>query len=105
MVLVTGETDDDYLVLTDIQGLRGFLRRYGLQSNRNNRGYHSNPDGYQDPRTDKTDRRRGNPQEPERQDSSLWIVMKGAIAEPRKEVGEYAPKIIRSRSIRQRSVM
>ena len=28
--LVTGETDDDYIVLTDIQGSGGFLRRYGL---------------------------------------------------------------------------
>ena len=32
-------------------------------------------------------------------------VMAKAIAEPRKSVGEYAPKIIRSRSIRKRSVM
>ena len=35
--LVTGDTDDDYLVLTDIQG------------------YHRHPDGYQDPRTDPSD--------------------------------------------------
>ena len=28
--LVTGETDDDYLVLTDIQGLEDFFWRYGL---------------------------------------------------------------------------
>ncbi len=28
--LVTGETDDDYLVLTDIQGLERLLRRHGL---------------------------------------------------------------------------
>ena len=58
--LVTGETDDDYLVLTDIQGLEDFFGDMDFKVTGTHRGYHSNPDGYQDPRTDQTDRRRGN---------------------------------------------
>ena len=93
--LVTGETDDDYLVLTDIQGLEDFFGDMDFKVTGTTRGYHSDSDGYQDPRTDKTDRRRGNPQNQRGKNSIIMEVMKGAIAEPRKEVGKYAPKIIR----------
>ena len=54
--LVTGETDDDYLVLTDIQGLEDFFGDMDWYPRRN----HCNPDGYQDPWTDPSDRRRGD---------------------------------------------
>ena len=54
--LVTGDTDDDYLVLTDIQGLEDFFGDMDFKVTGTTEGYHSNPDGYQDPRTYKTDR-------------------------------------------------
>ena len=44
--LVTGETDDDYLVLDRHSGTGGLLRGYGLQGGRYTQGYHSHPDGY-----------------------------------------------------------
>ena len=56
--LVTGDTDDDYIVLTDIQGLEDFFGDMDFKVAGTTEGYHSYPDGYQDPRTDQTDHRR-----------------------------------------------
>ena len=58
--LVTGDTDDDYLVLTDIQGLEDFFGDMDFKVARHTQGNHSHPDGYQDPRPDETDYRRGH---------------------------------------------
>ena len=49
--LVTGESDDDYIVLTDIQGLEDFFGDMDFKGSRYKERYHSDPDGYQDPRT------------------------------------------------------
>ena len=64
--LVTGETDDDYLVLTDIQGLEDFFAiiEEAVAATRKARLY------------------------------IIDEVMNKAISEPRPEVGPYAPKII-----------
>ena len=84
--LVTGETDDDYIVLTDIQGLEGLLRRHGLQGRRYSRRYHCDPDGYQDPRFNTPD----HPRETIRRcrEARLYImdnIMAPVISEPRKD--------------------
>ena len=44
--LVTGDTDDDYIVLTDIQGLEDFFGDMDFKVAGTHRGYHCNPDGY-----------------------------------------------------------
>ena len=58
--LVTGDTDDDYIVLTDIQGLEDFFGDMDFKVAGTHGRYHRNSDGYQDPRPDKTDCRRGD---------------------------------------------
>ena len=55
--LVTGETDDDYIVLTDIQGLEDFFGDMDFKVAGTHKGYHRDPDGYQDPRSDTPDHR------------------------------------------------
>ncbi len=44
--LVTGETDDDYLVLTDIQGLEDFFGDMDFKVAGTHKGYYCDPDGY-----------------------------------------------------------
>ena len=51
--LVTGDTDDDFLVLTDIQGLEDFFGDMDFKVTGTHK-YYSYPDGYQDSRTYKT---------------------------------------------------
>ena len=92
--LVTGETDDDYIVLTDIQGLEDFFgdmdfkvtgTREGITAIQMDIKIH----GLTRPIVEEAIART--------REARLYImdeVMSKAIAEPRKEVGPYAPKII-----------
>ena len=50
--LVTGDTDDDYLVLTDIQGLEDFFGDMDFKVAGTHDGITADPDGHQDPRPD-----------------------------------------------------
>ena len=91
--LVTGETDDDYLVLTDIQGLEDFFGDMDFKVTGTTEGITAiqmdiKIHGLTRPIVEEAIRRT--------REARLVImeVMKGAIAEPRKEVGQYAPKII-----------
>ena len=92
--LVTGDTDDDYLVLTDIQGLEDFFGDMDFKVT----GTHEGITAIQmdikihgltkDIVTEAIKRAH---------EARLFImdgVMKDAIAEPRKELSPYAPKII-----------
>lgn len=92
--LVTGETDEDYLVLTDIQGLEDFFgdmdfkvtgTRDGITAIQMDIKIH----GLTRPIVEEAIKRA--------REARLFImdgVMKDAIAEPRKELSPYAPKII-----------
>ena len=92
--LVTGDTDDDYIVLTDIQGLEDFFgdmdfkvtgTREGITAIQMDIKIH----GLTRPIVEEAIART--------REARLYImdeVMSKAIAEPRKEVGKYAPKII-----------
>lgn len=92
--LVTGETDDDYLVLTDIQGLEDFFgdmdfkvagTKDGITAIQMDIKIH----GLTRPIVEEAIRRT--------REARMYIldeIMLPAISEPRKEVGEFAPKII-----------
>lgn len=92
--LVTGETDDDYLVLTDIQGLEDFFgdmdfkvagTKDGITAIQMDIKIH----GLTRPIVEEAIRRT--------REARMYILentMLPAISEPRKEVGKYAPKII-----------
>ncbi len=91
--LVTGDTDDDYIVLTDIQGLEDFFGDMDFKVTGTTEGITAiqmdiKIHGLTRPIVEEAIRRT--------REARLVImdVMKGAIAEPRKEVGPYAPKII-----------
>ena len=92
--LVTGETDDDYIVLTDIQGLEDFFgdmdfkvagTREGITAIQMDIKIH----GLTRPIVEEAIRRTK-----EAREYILNEIMTPAIAEPRKEVGPYAPKIV-----------
>ncbi len=92
--LVTGETDDDYIVLTDIQGLEDFFgdmdfkvagTRDGITAIQMDIKIH----GLTRPIVEEAIART--------REARMYIldeVMTPAIAEPRPQVGKYAPKII-----------
>ncbi len=92
--LVTGDTDDDYLVLTDIQGLEDFFgdmdfkvagTKDGITAIQMDIKIH----GLTRPIVEEAIKRT--------REARMYIldeVMLPAISEPRKEVGQYAPKII-----------
>ncbi len=92
--LVTGDTDDDYLVLTDIQGLEDFFgdmdfkvagTKDGITAIQMDIKIH----GLTRPIVEEAIKRT--------REARMFIldsVMLPAISEPRKEVGKYAPKII-----------
>lgn len=92
--LVTGETDDDYIVLTDIQGLEDFFgdmdfkvagTKDGITAIQMDIKIH----GLTKPIVEEAIRRT--------REARIYIldnVMLPAISEPRKTVGKYAPKII-----------
>lgn len=92
--LVTGETDDDYLVLTDIQGLEDFFGDMDFKVTGTHDGITAiqmdiKIHGLTRPIVEEAIRRT--------REARLYImdeVMSKAIAEPRKEVGPYAPKIL-----------
>ena len=91
--LVTGDTDDDFLVLTDIQGLEDFFGDMDFKVTGTHKGITAiqmdiKIHGLTRPIVEEAIAR---PRE-----ARLYImdeVMSKAIAEPRKEVNEWAPKI------------
>lgn len=92
--LVTGDTDDDYIVLTDIQGLEDFFgdmdfkvagTRDGITAIQMDIKIHGLTRAIIEEAIRRT------------REARMYIldeVMAKAIAEPRKEVGQYAPKIV-----------
>ena len=92
--LVTGDTDDDYIVLTDIQGLEDFFGDMDFKVTGTHEGITAiqmdiKIHGLTRPIVEEAIART--------REARLYImdeVMSKAIAEPRKEVGKYAPKII-----------
>ncbi len=92
--LVTGETDDDYILLTDIQGLEDFFGDMDFKVTGTHDGITAiqmdiKIHGLTRPIVEEAIRRT--------REARLYImdeVMSKAIAEPRKEVGQYAPKIL-----------
>ena len=92
--LVTGETDDDYIVLTDIQGLEDFFGDMDFKV----AGTHDGITAIQmDIKIHGLTRPIIEEAIAATKKARTYImdeVMSKAIAEPRKEVGEFAPKII-----------
>lgn len=92
--LVTGETDDDYIVLTDIQGLEDFFGDMDFKVAGTHKGITAiqmdiKIHGLTRPIIEEAVART--------KEARFYIideVMNKAIAEPRPEVGKYAPKII-----------
>ena len=92
--LVTGETDDDYIVLTDIQGLEDFFGDMDFKVAGTKKGITAiqmdiKIHGLTRPIIEEAIART--------REARFYImdeVMAKAIAKPREEVGEYAPKII-----------
>ena len=92
--LVTGETDDDYLVLTDIQGLEDFFGDMDFKVAGTHDGITAiqmdiKIHGLTRPIVEEAIRRTK-----EAREYILTEVMEKCIAAPRTTVGEYAPKII-----------
>ena len=91
--LVTGETDDDYLILTDIQGLEDFFGDMDFKV----AGTHKGITAIQmDIKIHCLTREIVEGAIRRTKEARTYIldeVMSKAIAEPRKEVNEYAPKI------------
>ena len=91
--LVTGDTDDDFLVLTDIQGLEDFFGDMDFKVTGTHKGITAiqmdiKIHGLTRPIVEEAIART--------REARLYImdeVMSRAIAEPRKEVNEWAPKI------------
>ena len=92
--LVTGDTDDDYVVLTDIQGLEDFFGDMDFKV----AGTHKGITAIQmDIKIHGLTRSMVEGAIARCREARLFIMdncMKPAIAEPRKTVNEYAPKII-----------
>ena len=92
--LVTGDTDDDYIVLTDIQGLEDFFGDMDFKVAGTHDGItaiqmHIKIHGLTRPIVEEAIRRTK-----EAREYILTEVMEKCIAAPRTAVGEYAPKII-----------
>ena len=92
--LVTGDTDDDYIVLTDIQGLEDFFGDMDLKVAGTHDGITAiqmdiKIHGLTRPIVEEAIRRTK-----EAREYILTEVMEKCIAAPRTSVGEYAPKII-----------
>ena len=92
--LVTGDTDDDYIVLTDIQGLEDFFGDMDFKVAGTHDGITAiqmdiKIHGLTRPIVEEAIRRTK-----EAREYILTDVMEKCIAEPRTSVGEYAPKII-----------
>ncbi len=95
--LVTGDTDDDYIVLTDIQGLEDFFGDMDFKVTGTTEGITAiqmdiKIHGLTRPIVEEAIRRT--------REARLFIMdtcMKPAIDKPRETVGEYAPKIIQTK--------
>ena len=95
--LVTGDTDDDYIVLTDIQGLEDFFGDMDFKVAGTHKGITAiqmdiKIHGLTRPIIEEAIARI--------REARFYImdeVMAKAIAEPRKKVGQYAPKIVQIR--------
>ena len=92
--LVTGDTDDDYIVLTDIQGLEDFFGDMDFKVAGTHDGITAiqmdiKIHGLTRPSVEEAIRRTK-----EAREYILTEVMEKCIAAPRTAVGEYAPKII-----------
>ena len=92
--LVTGESDDDYIVLTDIQGLEDFFGDMDFKVAGTHDGITAiqmdiKIHGLTRPIVEEAIRRTK-----EAREYILNEIMTPCIAEPRQEVGPYAPKII-----------
>lgn len=92
--LVTGESDDDYIVLTDIQGLEDFFGDMDFKVAGTKEGITAIQ---MDIKIHGLTRKIIEEAIARTKEARMYIldeVMIPAIAEPRKEVGKYAPKII-----------
>ncbi len=92
--LVTGDTDEDYVLLTDIQGLEDFFGDMDFKVTGTTEGITAIQ---MDIKIHGLTRDIVEGAIQRCHDARLYIMdscMKPAIAEPRKEVGQYAPKII-----------
>ncbi len=95
--LVTGDTDDDYIVLTDIQGLEDFFGDMDFKVAGTHDGITAiqmdiKIHGLTRPIIEEAIRRTK-----EAREYIINDIMTPVIAEPRKEVGKYAPKIIQTK--------
>ena len=95
--LVTGETDDDYLVLTDIQGLEDFFGDMDFKVTGTHEGISAiqmdiKIHGLTRPIVEEAIRRAH-----EARNFIMDECMSKAISEPREKVGEFAPKIIQTK--------
>ena len=95
--LVTGDTDDDYLILTDIQGLEDFFGDMDFKVTGTHDGISAiqmdiKIHGLTRPIVEEAIRRAH-----EARNFIMDSCMSKAIAEPRDHVGEYAPKIIQTK--------
>lgn len=92
--LVTGDTDDDYIVLTDIQGLEDFFGDMDFKVTGTHKGITAiqmdiKIHGLTRPIVEEAIRRAH-----EARNFIMDGVMSAAISEPRKELSAYAPKIV-----------
>ena len=92
--LVTGETDDDYLVLTDIQGLEDFFGDMDFKVAGTHKGITAIQMDIKIHGLTRPIIEEAIAATKKARTYILDEVMSKAIAEPRKEVGEYAPKIM-----------
>ena len=93
--LVTGDTDDDYLVLTDIQGLEDFFGDMDFKVAGTHEGITAIQMDIKIHGSDKSRSLKRQLQRQEKQDFTSWMrLCPKQSHEPRAEVGEYAPKII-----------
>jgi polyribonucleotide nucleotidyltransferase len=92
--LVTGDTDDDYIVLTDIQGLEDFFGDMDFKVTGTHEGITAiqmdiKIHGLTRPIVEEAIRRAH-----EARNFIMDTCMSKAVAEPRKELSKYAPKIV-----------
>ena len=92
--LVTGDTDDDYLVLTDIQGLEDFFGDMDFKVAGTHKGITAIQMDIKIHGLTRPIIEEAIAATKKARTYILDEVMNKAIAEPRKEVGTYAPKII-----------
>ena len=92
--LVTGDTDDDYIVLTDIQGLEDFFGDMDFKVTGTTDGITAIQMDIKIHGLTRQIVEEAIARTKQAREYILTEVMEKAIAEPRKTVGEFAPKII-----------